>query len=96
MDWRSCRGVIGLAGGVVETYFSIKNTNGPRERSFMIKSAVVFWIAILIFLGLPNPHRWFMGIPYSILLLLGIIYGNRKQQAIRQAESQNNELKATL
>ena len=93
-------GVIGLVGGVVGTYFSIKNTSGPRERSFMIKSAVVFWIAILIFvgllLGLPNPYRWFMWIPYAILLPLGIIYGNRKQQAIRQAESQNNALKATL
>jgi hypothetical protein len=29
-----------------------------------------------------------MWIPYSILLPLGIIYGNRKQQAIRQEESQ--------
>ena len=92
-------GVIGLGGGAVGTYFSIKNTNGPHERSFMIKSAVVFWVAILIFLGLllglPDPYRWLMWIPYSILLPLGIIYGNRKQQAIRQEESHNNELKAT-
>lgn len=83
--------VIGLAGGAVGTYFGIKNTKGPRERSFMIKSAVMCWIAILIFLGLflslPNPYRWFMWIPYSIMLPLGIIYGNRKQQAIRQEES---------
>ena len=100
MDWRSCRGRYRACRGVVGTYFSIKKTNGPRERSFMIKSAVVFWIAILMFLGLllglPNPYRWFMWIPYSILLPLGIIYGNRKQQAIRQEEWQNNELKTTL
>ncbi|MGI6087442.1 MAG: hypothetical protein ACOYCD_05770 [Kiritimatiellia bacterium] len=84
---------IGLAVGVVGTYFSIKNTNGARERSFMIKSAVVWWIAILLFLGLlfaiPNPYRWFMWIPYSILFPLGIIYSNRRQQAIRQQEAQN-------
>lgn len=87
-------GVVGLAGGIIGTYFSIQNTNGPRERSFMVKSAVVCWIAILIFLGLllalPSPYRGFMWIPYSILLPLGIIYGNRRQQAIRQQESQNH------
>ena len=83
-------GLLGLAGGIIGTYFSIKNTKGPRERAFMVKSAVVCWVAILVFLtlllALPNPYRWFMWIPYGILLPLGIIYGNRRQQAIRQQE----------
>ncbi len=87
-------GVLGLVGGIIGTYFSIKNTNGPLERYFMIKSAVVCWIAVLIFLGLllglPTPYRYFMWIPYSILLPLVIIFGNRKQRTIRQQESQNN------
>jgi len=92
-------GIIGIAGGILGTYFGIKNTNGPRERSFMIKSAVVCWIAMLIFLGsllgLSSPYRWLLWIPYGILLPLGIIYGNRKQRAIRQEESQRaNELKS--
>ncbi len=86
-------GLIGLAGGIVGTYFSIKNTNGPRERAFMIKSSVVCWAGVLLFLALllalPNPYRWFVWIPYGILLPLGINYGNRKQQAIRQEEWQN-------
>lgn len=86
--------VIGVAGGIIGTYFSIKNTNGPRERAFMVKSAVVCWLAIVVFLGLlfvlPNPYRWLMWIPYSILLPLGIFYGNRRQQAIREEESQNS------
>ncbi|HHH76735.1 MAG TPA: hypothetical protein ENL03_06900 [Phycisphaerae bacterium] len=88
-------GIVGVAGGVIGTYCSIKNTKGPRERVFMIKSAVVCWIAALVFLGLlfvlPNPYRWFMWLPYGILLPLGIIYGNKKQQAIRQEESQNQK-----
>jgi hypothetical protein len=89
-------GVLGFAGGVVGTYFGIKNTNGPRERSFVIGSAIVCWIAILLFLGLllalPNPYRWFLWIPYSILLPLGICYGNRQQQAIRQQESRSQQV----
>lgn len=92
-------GLLGLTGGIIGTYFSIKNTNGPRERSFMIRSALVFWISGSIFLGLlfvlPNSYRWLMWIPYEILLPLGIIHGNRKQQAIRHEESQNNEVKTT-
>ena len=30
-------GVLGTLGGVIGTYFSIKNTNGPKERSYMIR-----------------------------------------------------------
>ena len=82
--------VFGLAGGIIGTYFSIKNTNSPPERAFMIKAAIVVWVAILVFLGflllLPDPYRWLVWIPYSILLPLGIIYGNRTQQRIRQQE----------
>ena len=32
-----------LIGGVVGTYFSIKNTNGPRERAFMIRASATCW-----------------------------------------------------
>ncbi len=84
-------GLIGLIGGIIGTYFSIKNTNGPRERAFMVKASVVSWIAIILFLGLmfalPNPYRHFLWIPYAILLPLGIVFGNRTQQRIRREES---------
>ena len=89
----------GLAGGIIGTYCSIKNTNGPRERAFMIKVSVIGWIAILVFVGLmfalPNPYRYFLWIPYGILLPLAIVTGNRKQQRIRQEESQNKSMQAT-
>ena len=87
-------GVIGLAGGVVGTYFSIKNARGPGERAFMIKASIIGWVAILLFLGLlltlPNPYKWFMWVPYSILLPLGIVYSNKKLRNIRQEESQDD------
>ena len=86
-------GLCGVAGGIIGTYCSIKNTNGSQERAFMIKVSVIGWIAILVFLGLmfalPNPYRYFLWIPYGILLPLAIVTGNRKQQKIRQEESQN-------
>jgi len=92
-------GLGGLAGGIIGTYCSIKNTNSPRERAFMIKVSVIGWIAILVFVGLmfalPNPYRYYLWIPYGILLPLTIITGNRKQQRIRQEESQNKSTKAT-
>ncbi len=92
-------GIGGLAGGIIGTYCSIKNTNGRRERAFMIKASMVGWIAILVFLGLmfslPNTYRYFLWIPYGILLPLAIVTGNRKQQKIRQEESQNESMQAT-
>lgn len=85
--------ILGLAGGIIGTYFSIKNTNGPKERSFMIKASAVVWIAlgllmVLLFL-LPNPYRWLMWIPYAVLLPIGIIYGNKRQNQIRLDESKS-------
>lgn len=84
-------GALGVAGGVIGTYFSIKNTNGPRERRFMVKGAVVMWIGVSIFLALvfllPYPYRWFLWIPYGPALVLGIIFGNKRQAQIRAEES---------
>jgi len=58
----------------------------------MIKVSVIGGIAILVFIGLmsalPNPYRHLLWIPYGILLPLAIVMGNRKQQKIRQEESQ--------
>ncbi len=83
-------GIIGTLGGIIGCYFSIKNTNGPKEKSFMIKSVVVMWIAILLFLTLlftlPKPYNFLLWIPYGILLPIAILYGNRKQQEIRNSE----------
>jgi len=84
---------IGLGGGIVGTYFSIRNTKGPRERSFMIQFAIVAWACMVVFLSLlfalPNPYRWLVWIPYGIVLPMAIQYGNRKQQALRKEEEQD-------
>jgi len=83
-------GLIGVIGGVIGTYFSIKNTNGPREKIFMIRCAVIGWIAITVFilllLNLPKPYNFLMWIPYGVGLPLSIIYLNKKQQRIREQE----------
>ena len=85
-------GVLGLIGGLIGTYFSIKNTRGPRERAFVIKCSVVCCIVISLFLGLmftlPEPYRHFLWIPYAVLLPLGIAAWNRKQSRIQTMESQ--------
>lgn len=85
----------GFAGGMFGTYCSIKNTNGPREKSFMVKASIVCWAAILFFLAvlftLPTPCRWLVWIPYPLLMFIGIKYLNGNQQRIRQEESQNQQ-----
>jgi hypothetical protein len=84
--------LMGVAGGLIGTYFSIKNTTGPRERTFMIRSAVVCWVGVGVFLAamflVPQARPW-LWIPYCILLPLGIRYGNRRQMAIRREEEGN-------
>jgi uncharacterized membrane-anchored protein len=83
--------IVGCLGGIIGTYFSIKKTNGPRERAFMIKFCAATWAALLVFLTwllfLPTPYKYLAWIPYSIGLPMGIRYCNRRQQEIRQSES---------
>ena len=87
--------VIGLIGGLIGTYASIRNTSGPRERAFTIKASIIGWTAGLLFLALllllPSPWRFFLWLPYGILLPFGIITWNRTQQRIRAEESQNQK-----
>lgn len=82
--------VVGFAGGIMGTYFSIKNTNSPREKAFMIKCAIVVWIGIIVFLTLlftiPRPYNLLLWIPYGILLPIGIRYCNRAQTNIREED----------
>ncbi len=84
-------GLIGLAGAAVGVYFSIKNTNSKKERVFMINANIIFWIGLLIFLGLifflPRPYNYLMWIPYGILLPFGIIKVNKIQRKIRSEEN---------
>jgi len=87
-------GVIGVLGGAVGTYFSIKNTSGPRERVFMIRFAIVIWIAVTAFLfglfALPKPLNFLLWIPYAIALPLTILWCNRRQARIRAEEAESN------
>lgn len=82
--------VIGVLGGLFGAYCSIKNTAGPRERRFMIRAAIVAWIAIGAFLAglllLPRPYNLLLWIPYAIALPLGIGWCNRQQRLIRGVE----------
>jgi len=84
-------GAFGLTGGAVGTYFSIKNTLGPRERSFMTKASVFAWAAITAFvvglLMLPRPYSLLLWVPYGVALPLGIRWCNRRQMTIREQEA---------
>ena len=83
--------LLGIAGGFIGTYFSIKNTNGPRERRFTIKASAVCLVAVILFLvlmfAIPRPYNALLWIPYAILLPLGIKYWNKTQLEIRKKES---------
>jgi len=84
-------GVIGVLGGVIGTYFSVKNTKGPRERAFVIRASIVCWIGVTIFLlGMwLMPTRYKIGlIPiYVVALLFTVRHWNIRQATIRAEES---------
>ena len=40
--------LLGVLGGAIGTYFTIKNTNGPRERLFAIKASIICWVFVAL------------------------------------------------
>ena len=83
--------VLGLLGGAAGTYFSIKNTRGPRERAFVVKASAITWVAVITFLAglllLPSPYRFALWVPYAFFLAYGIRAWNRAQARIREKEA---------
>lgn len=81
---------IGIMGGLIGSYFSIKNTEGPKEKEFVTKAVILFWIAGIIFLALifyiPIPYNTLVWIPYLIALPLVIRYLNKKLEEIKIEE----------
>jgi drug/metabolite transporter (DMT)-like permease len=86
--------VLGLAGGVIGTWYSIRNTRGPRERRFVIQGALAFWGFVLLFLAglmmIPLQHRVWLWVPYPILLVAAIVTFNRTQQRLRREEAEES------
>ncbi len=80
-------GVLGVMGGIVGTYFSIKNTNGPKERAFMVRAAILCWLGISVFLVclflLPLLWRLLLWLIYTPSLFWFIRWANQRQALAR-------------
>ena len=78
---------IGIGGGVLGTWASIRFTQTPAERAFMVLCAIGSWIAVLAFVAamifVPAPDRWFLWIPYLVVMLVAIPWMNRVQARVR-------------
>ncbi|MBX3744720.1 MAG: hypothetical protein KF833_05375 [Verrucomicrobiae bacterium] len=73
---------LGVLGGVVGTLYSIRNTNSPRERSFVIHAAILAWFTLgltaLAVFYLPTWRAW-AWLPLCILVVVGGPLWNRRQ-----------------
>jgi hypothetical protein len=81
--------IIGVMGGVIGTYFSIKNTNGPRERAFMVRCAAVMWLVVTTALTVAVLVPWGRFVGFLPLLFLAPVISrmNRAQERIRREEA---------
>src|SRR6266566_8745066 len=99
MDWVTLVGWIGpivgggfgLLGGVIGTYFTVKNTKGLRERAFAIKASTLCWVLVLLFVAgmalIPGWYQILLVIPYLIGLFFGVRKWNDIQLRIQKEES---------
>lgn len=83
--------LLGFLGGVYGTWNSLQQTNGPRERAFVVKMAALYWIVVPLFVVsvfvLPAPWNQYIWLPYGLWLTYTIRRSDRKQMAIREDEA---------
>ena len=85
--------ILGLLGGAFGTYCSIKNTETPAERRLMVKGAVLVWLSLCFFIGLPfvlsrlrviPPWSYWLSFSlFFVLLVPMILCINRRQSKLR-------------
>ncbi|MBN2131331.1 MAG: sigma-70 family RNA polymerase sigma factor [Sedimentisphaerales bacterium] len=88
--------ILGLLGAVLGCWCSIKNTNSPRERRFMIRMTILFWLFLLLCIGLPLTlalagliSRWVFWscfALYFVFLLPLMFWSNARQRRIQMEE----------
>jgi len=88
--------ILGLLGGVLGAWCSIKNTNSPRERRFMIQMTIFFCIYMTVLMGLPLTlalagviamrSYWMCAILFFVSLGPLILWGNARQRRIQIEE----------
>ena len=104
--WLSARAIIGLLvmgtailGGVVATYYNVRNVSGPKERVFVIQVCTVSWmivVSLLLFAYfLPSPHRFVVAGLYLIICPLMVYRWTNKHQLIRMIEERDADDEVT-
>jgi len=89
--------VVGVVGLAVGTYIAFKTTagRGPRERAFMIRACITFWLGACLYIAgmssLPKPHKYIL-LPIGIVAsIFGGRYVTRRQLLIRAEESKDSD-----
>ena len=82
---------IGVAVGAVGTCIGIKQTQGPRERAFVIRETVFWWAAAIAYLFclwlMPKPYIVYLSF-FSFMAIYAAVRSSKKRQArIRSEES---------
>ncbi|MFH0954069.1 MAG: hypothetical protein V1873_07045 [Verrucomicrobiota bacterium] len=79
-----------VVGASVATYTTVRGTKGPRERAFVVRSALWAWLVIAALFSLmyylPSPYNYFLLIPYFIHLPIMTYRFASRQQLIREEE----------
>lgn len=81
--------VLGILGGVIGTYFSIRNTNSLRERRFAIRAAILAWLALgltaLAVFYLQTLRAW-AWVPICVMVVAGGPLWIWRQEMIRRED----------
>ena len=94
--------VLGVLGGIVGTYFYIKNAKTPAERIFVTRFSAGLWMAGLLLVGLPVVlsliglvPEWFDGVTvilFGILLAPANWWANRRRATLRERQGPGNSV----
>ena len=85
----------GLIVGIVATYYNIRQSKGPKERSFSIRVCVASWLVVAWMLAcayfLPSPYRFYSTALFLLICPLLVYKWAHTHALIRMVEQQEPE-----
>ena len=87
--------ILGIGGTVFGTWCGIRSTKGPREHKMMVRGSIIILGGVLLFCALafvlPGPYRYFIWIPYGLLMTLGIVKFEHLRRRVRKEEMETSQ-----
>ena len=90
-----CLFLLAVGVGLLASFHNVRNSKGPKEKAYVLRVCVIFWVLILSLLALvyylPAPYRYIATFAYFVACPVFVYKTSKTHQLIRIIEERERE-----